>query len=396
VVLRNITDEGIRQIDKYSTRPALDRKYCEQAVALIIKKIDANLESFGAMYPAPASQNLIYPLIENVEWTTSFWPGMLWLAYEITGMEKYRHAATGHLKSFQRRIEEKICTQTHDLGFLYTLSCVAAYRLTGNRDAGEIALKASNLLTERYYEKAGIIQAWGDLEDPEQRGRMIIDCCMNLPLLHWTSRETGNPHYAEIAASHARQAANYMIRDDASTYHTYYMDIVTGAPRFGKTAQGYADDSCWARGQAWGIYGFALSYLYTGDWRFIELAKKLTHYFLNRLPEDSVCYWDLVFTSGTEERDSSAAAIAACGLLEISRRLPLCDPHKVIYENAALMMVQSLTENYTTRGLASNGILTQAVYSKPACEGVNECVIWGDYFYFEALTRLLKDWKPYW
>jgi unsaturated chondroitin disaccharide hydrolase len=394
--LHNVSDEGIRQIEKYTARPAIDRDDCERAVAYILQKVDANLENFEALYPAPASQNLIYPLMENVEWTTSFWPGMLWLAYEITGAAKYRNAAAGHLESFRRRVEQRICTQTHDLGFLYTLSSVAAYRLTGLPGAGEIAVKAADLLIERYLEKAGIIQAWGDLNDPEQRGRMIIDCCMNLPLLYWATRETGNPRYAEIATRHARQAAAYIVRDDASTYHTYYMDAVTGAPRFGKTAQGFADDSCWSRGQAWGIYGFALSYLYTGDWGFMDLAQKVTHYFLNRLPEDFVCYWDLIFTSGAEERDSSAAAIAACGLLEIGRHLPLCDPHKVIYENAALKMVQSLTENYTTRGLTSNGLLTQAVYSKPAGAGVNECVIWGDYFYFEALVRLLKDWTPYW
>jgi unsaturated chondroitin disaccharide hydrolase len=394
--LHNVSDEGVRQIDKYTVRPGIDRDYCKRAIAYILQKVDANLESFKSLYPAPASQNLIYPLMENVEWTTSFWPGMLWLAYEITGAAKYRNAATGHLESFRRRIGQRIRTQTHDLGFLYTLSCVAAYRLTGNPAARETALQAADLLAGRYFEKAGIIQAWGDLNDPEQRGRMIIDCCMNLPLLYWATRETGNPRYAEIAASHARQAAAYTVREDASTYHTYYMDVVTGAPRYGKTAQGFADDSCWARGQTWGIYGFALSYLYTGDGSFIDLAKKVTHYFLNRLPEDFVCYWDLVFTSGAEERDSSAAAIAACGLLEISRHLPLSDPHKSIYEIAALQMVHSLTENYTTKGMASNGLLTQAVYSKPAGEGVNECVIWGDYFYFEALVRLLKDWKPYW
>ncbi|MBZ4644523.1 MAG: glucuronyl hydrolase [Clostridia bacterium] len=133
------------------------------------------------------------------------------------------------------------------------------------------------------------------------------------------------------------------------------------------------------------------------DWELMELAKKVTNYFLNRLPEDYVCYWDLIFTDGQEERDSSAAAIAACGMLEIAKHLPLSDPYKRIYENAALMIVKSLAENYTTASCPqSNGILLHAVYSKPHRKGVDECNIWGDYYYFEALVRLIKDWKLYW
>jgi unsaturated chondroitin disaccharide hydrolase len=279
---------------------------------------------------------------------------------------------------------------------LYTLSCVAGHRLTANPEAKQIALQAADLLTTRYFPKAGIIQAWGNLNDPEQRGRMIIDCCMNLPLLYWASQVTGNPVYHETAYSHANQAAKYIIRPDASSFHTFYMDVETGEPRYGKTAQGYADDSCWSRGQAWGLYGFVLSYLYTGDWSFIELSKKIANYFLNRLPDDHVCYWDLIFTSGNEERDSSAAAIAACAILEMSRHLPLSDVYKTIYENAALKIIQSLIQNYTTSCVTSNGLLLHAVYSKPGKNGVDECNIWGDYFYFEALVRLVKDWKPYW
>jgi unsaturated chondroitin disaccharide hydrolase len=274
---------------------------------------------------------------------------------------------------------------------------VAAYKVTGAQIAKETALQAADLLITRYFDKAGIIQAWGDLNDPEQRGRMIIDCCMNLPLLYWAAQITGNNHYYQIAHQHAQQAASYLVREDASTFHTFYMDVDTGQPRFGKTCQGYDDDSCWARGQAWGIYGFALSYLYTGNSVFLNIGKKITHYFLNRLPEDQICYWDLVFTEGYEDRDSSAAAIAACGLLEFSKRLPFSDELKQIYENAALLIIRSLAENYTTLGLGnSNGILDHAVYNKPRHEGVDECNIWGDYFYFEALVRLLKDWKLYW
>ncbi len=398
--MKQVKDEGIRQIAKYSDQhhPEITRSLCEKAIDDILVKMEENLPLFTDKFPAPTSVNNIYSAIENIDWTSSFWTGMLWLAYEVTGAEKYRLVAEIQLKSFQRRIREKIAVDTHDLGFLYSLSCVAAYKITGNQnlEAKETALQAAELLITRYFDKAGIIQAWGDLNDPQQRGRMIIDCYLNLPLLYWAAQVTGEKKYYEIAYNHARRGAECLIREDASTFHTFYLDVVTGEPRFGKTHQGFSDDSCWARGQAWGIYGLALSYGYTHDQNFLELGQKVANYFLNRLPEDYICYWDLIFTEGNEERDSSAAAIAACGLLELSKRMPDRNENKSIYENAALHIVQSLVNNYSTAKVDSNGLILHSVYNKNSNKGVDECSIWGDYFYFEALVRLSKDWKLYW
>ncbi|MDQ0920688.1 glycoside hydrolase family 88 protein [Paenibacillus sp. V4I5] len=390
--------EPLSRLEQFGQPPVIDSTFAEEAIGFILKQIDRNLEAFTHQFPAPASENLIYPGIDNVEWTSSFWTGMLWLAYEYTGDDKYRHVAESQLHGYKERVQKRIETNTHDIGFLYSLSCVAAYKLTGNEEAKQTALLAADLLMERYFDKAGIVQAWGELSDPEQQGRMIIDCNLNLPLLYWATEVSGEPRYAEAARSHVKQAAAYIVRDDASTYHTYYMDVKTGLPRFGRTHQGYADDTCWSRGQAWGISGFPLSYLYTGDTELLELTKKLSNYFLNRLPDDLICYWDLIFLEGKEqERDSSAAAIAACGLLELSKQLPLLDPSKNVYENAALHILKSLHENYTAKNYPeSNGVLIHAVYNKPRGMGINECNIWGDYFYFEALIRIEKDWKPYW
>jgi unsaturated chondroitin disaccharide hydrolase len=392
-----IIDEGVKDLEEYRSKESINKEFIAEEIKYILKKIDENLETFTYKFPPPSSKNNVYEPTENTQWTSSFWTGMLWLAYEVTGDEKYRKVAEIQLKSFKERIEKRQHTDNHDLGFLYTLSCVAAYRLTGNEEAKQTALEAAELLANRYFDKAGIIQAWGDLKNPEQRGRMIIDCCMNLPLLYWASEVTGDKKFYEMADSHANQAAKYIVREDASTFHTYYMDVETGEPRYGTTHQGYADDSCWSRGQAWGIYGFPLSYVYTGNWELIELSKKLTNYFLNRLPEDKVCYWDLCFTEGDEERDSSAAAIAVCGMLEIAKKLPLTDELREVYENAAIKITKSLAENYTTKACPeSNGILLHAVYGKPQKNGIDECCIWGDYYYFEALVRLSKDWRMYW
>ncbi|WP_409345633.1 glycoside hydrolase family 88 protein [Paenibacillus sp. MBLB4367] len=392
-----VNDEGIRNRSKIAEPPVWTAADCEKAIRYVLSQIDRNLETFETAFPAPASTRNVYKAIGNTEWTSSFWTGMLWLAYEATGDEKYRRTAEVQLESYAKRAKERIGTETHDLGFLYTLSCVAAYKLTGNMEAKAVALQAADLLIERYYDKAGIIQAWGNLSNPSQRGRMIVDCCMNLPLLYWATQMTGSPAYHRIADSHVRQSERYLIREDASTYHTFYMDVESGLPKFGKTQQGYSDDSCWSRGQSWAMYGLPLSYRYTGNAELLDSAQKVTNYFLNRLPDDYVCYWDLVFTEGNEERDSSAAAIAACALLELAGHLPLTNGNKRLYENAALHILQSLSSSYTTRSVPeSNGILLHGVYGKPLNHGVDECCIWGDYYYFEALVRVMKDWKPYW
>lgn len=397
--MKTIIDEGIKNKHRYERRPEVDKAFVEKAIEHVLAKIDQSLETFTYKVPAPASKNGVYEAIDNIDWTASFWTGMLWLAYEVTGDEKYRKVGDIQVESFKHRLENRIEVDHHDLGFLYTLSCVSAYKLTGSEVAKETAIKAADLLITRYYDKAGIIQAWGNLNDPAQRGRMIIDCNMNLPLLYWASEVTGDDKYREIAYSHVKQAAKYIVREDSSTFHTFYMDTETGAPLRGATHQGYADNSCWARGQAWGVYGFPLSYGYTKDWELIKLAKKITNYFLNRLPEDEICYWDLVFAEGTkdQERDSSSAAIATCGIMEMLKYMPLSDEYRLYYENAALSMLKSLASNYTTEvNRKENGILLHGVYAKPQGHGIDESCIWGDYYYFEALVRALKDWNLYW
>lgn len=205
--MKTVKGEEIKNIGKFMGKPMLNKEKIKSAMDFILKKIDENIETFTYKFPSPASRNNIYEAIDNVDWTSCFWTGMLWLAYEVTGKEKYRETAEIQLKSYKRRIEEEICTDTHDLGFLYSLTCVAAYKLTGNEEAKLIALKAADELMMRYFEKAGIIQAWGDLNDPNERGRMIIDCCMNLPLLYWASEVTCDKKYYNAAYNHVKQAS---------------------------------------------------------------------------------------------------------------------------------------------------------------------------------------------
>lgn len=367
------------------------------AIAAALARIDAALPAFTDAYPEPSSHDSVYAPMANTEWTNGFWTGMLWLAYELTGAARYRDAAERQVEDFHARIVREINVDHHDLGFLYSLSCVAAHRLTGNKKAREAALMAAERLLRRYLPNAGIIQAWGDLDDPDEAGRMIIDCNLNLPLLYWAADETGDARFRAAASSHIKKAETYIVRPDNSTFHTFHMDPVTGAPKFGSTHQGFSDSSCWARGQAWGIAGFPLVNRYLRDPSLIETSAHLANYFLNRLPEDLVCCWDLVFTGNSDQRDSSAAAIAVCGLLELSHWIPEHDRDAQAYQAAARAILKSLAETYAfAPGAPGNGLLAHGVYHMPKQVGVDECCLWGDYFYLEALMRLTRDWQPYW
>lgn len=173
-----------------------------------LELIRRHLTEFGEQFPAETCVDGFYPLTGNVEWTTSFWTGQLWLAWEMSGDEAFRALAERHVRSFGLRIAGREDTNTHDLGFLYTLSCVAAWRLTGNRDARGFGLLAAEALLERFHEKAQIIQAWGDLNDPAQAGRMIIDCNMNLPLLYWATEQTGDRRFADAAEATCARRRN--------------------------------------------------------------------------------------------------------------------------------------------------------------------------------------------
>jgi unsaturated chondroitin disaccharide hydrolase len=370
------------------------------AVAAALRTVDANLAEFGDSYPGDTTENDRYRPRPggNVGWTTSFWPGMLWLAHDLTGEETYRKAAVAQVRSFVDRMDRGIDLDTHDLGFLYTLSCVTAWRRCRDEEAKRAALAAADHLLTRVLPSAGIIQAWGALADPRQRGRTIVDSLMNTPLLFWASRTTGDPRYAAAARRHTAQLREHILRPDDTTYHTFYWDPVTGEPLRGETEQGSADESCWARGQAWGIYGFTLNHQYTGDPTLITAAVRCADYFLAHLPADGVAHWDLIFArspDSTEERDSSAAAIAVNGLLELAAYVPARAER---YRAAADRILRSLVDGYSTGGRPeSNALLLHGVYDKPKGVGVDEGTLWGDYFYLEALARMTRPgWTHPW
>ena len=360
------------------------------AIENAISKVDALVEKMGDYYPSPASIDNRYNKIPNNYWTTSFFSGLIMLCYQYTKDIKYKNLSYKHVLDFKKRLENNVELDTHDIGFLYDLSCIKYYNLFNDKLAKDTAIKAAKLLSKRYHEKAGIIQAWGDLDDPKQRGRMIIDCNMNLPLLVFASKQgKGCSHLYDIAYTHVKNAQKYIVRDDSSTFHTYHFDPDTGNALYGTTQQGYSNDSCWARGQAWAVYGFGIAYNYSNDETLLKTAMGCADYFLSHLPDDNVCYWDLFFTSGSEERDSSAASICACGLLEMSKCLPEDTGRK--YYDAAIKITESLIDNYSVTDDSADGLILHSVYAKPDNKGIDECTTWGDYYYFELLMKLYEQ-----
>ncbi len=394
--------------DKLKDHPEITRGEAEDALALCVSGVLKYLDAYGDRFPGPASVQNRYIPGENKGWTTGFYTGQVWLAYENAVDEGDRsrllHSAEAQVLSFYERIRTLCDVEHHDMGFLYSPSCVAAYKLTGSETGKKAALLAADKLITRFQPVGEFIQAWGEMGAADNY-RFIIDCLLNLPLLYWASAETGDPKYREIAEKHIHTAMKYVIREDDSTWHTVFMNSRTGEFDHGATCQGYKDGSAWARGQAWGIYGTAVAYKYTGREEYIGYFRRVAGYFMSHLPDDLCPFWDLTFGNGDEEeepRDSSSAVIAACGMLQMSEFLDGEEKKQCI--SLAGKLLKTITDSYRVKDLSlSNGRILHGTYSKRSpyntCtpEGVDECVLWGDYYYMEALTRLLNpDWNCYW
>lgn len=395
------TNQMAQTIESIKQYPPIKAGEITKSLDSAAAVVRTNLPKFTTKFQSSNSINGFYEPTENIEWTTGFWTGVIWLAYEHTNDEAFKKAALVQVESYLERIEKKIDVNHHDMGFLYSLSCVAAYKLTGSEQAKKAALLAADHLAERFREVGSFLQAWGNVGQASEY-RLIIDCLLNLPILYWATEVTGDASYADKAEKHIRTAMKCVLRPDNSTYHTHFIDMETGEPTHGVTHQGNRNNSAWARGQAWGIYGIALSYRYLKDPSYIDLFFRVTDYFIQHLPEDLIPYWDFDFDTGSDEpRDSSASAIAVCGIYEMIKYL---EPSQAApYKEAADRMLKALIDHCANIDpQVSNGLLLHGTYARDSKEntcknrGVDECNTWGDYFYMEALVRLTKDWELYW
>ncbi|AIQ54355.1 glycoside hydrolase family 88 protein [Paenibacillus sp. FSL R7-0331] len=357
-----------------------------------------NIERFGNRFPIVSMEGGKYHLTEQTNWTEGFWSGILWLSYEYSKDPALYYAAIQTVDSFRERMEAGQELDHHDIGFLYSLSAKARWIVDNDEASRLLALQAADVLMKRWRSAPQVFQAWGPEGDADNGGRIIIDCLMNLPLLYWAAEQTGDRRYAECATLQADQSRRFLVRGDDSSYHTFYFDQENGNAIRGGTAQGYQDGSTWTRGQAWGVYGFALAYRYTREERFLETSRRLAGYFLEHLPEDHIAYWD--FDAPQEEgtaRDSSASAIFVCGVLELLDHLPENDPDRSLLSEAVNQSMDSLISSYFTAGKPDEeGFLRHGSYSVRGNSSPDDFMIWGDYFFLEALLRLEQGIPGYW
>ncbi|MCR2806858.1 glycoside hydrolase family 88 protein [Paenibacillus soyae] len=356
---------------------------------LLERKVDRMMIQIGDKSPhvAPPDSGA-YDDMRHDWWTSGFWPGIQWIMYDMTGKEHYKEGAWGWDERLERMsVEEN--NFHHDVGFQYLPTAVMKYKLTGDPDGRRRGLAAANFLAGRFNLAGRFIRAWNQ----NKIGWSIIDSAMNLSLLFWAAEETGDPRFAQIGIAHADSLAKHFIRQDGSVRHIVSFNPITGDVLEALGGQGAGPDSAWSRGCAWALYGMTNTYNRTGDLTYLYAAQRVANFFIANLPEDNVAHWDFRAADnlGAEPRDTSAAACAASGLLELSAALP--GIHGRSYHEAAQRILHSLTVHYATWELSEHeAILLSGTGNKPGGMNVNVSLIYGDYFYVEALAKL-QGWK---
>lgn len=327
-------------------------------------------------------------------WTNGFWPGLMWLMYTVTQNEEYRKTAEQAESQLDRaftHLEEL----NHDVGFMWHISSGVNYRLTGNAVSKNRTMLAAALLSSRFNLKGGYIRAWNARNDGlDTTGWTIIDCMMNLPLLYWASKETGDDRFRYIAEAHADKAMTSHIRADGSVNHIVNHNPLTGEMIETLGGQGYGIGSTWSRGQGWALYGFILSYIHTQKTAYLDTAKKTAHYFISNLAD---CYLPLCDFRAPAEPviyDSTAGAIAACGLIEIAKNVP--EYESGIYLDAAINILQTLETQCCNWSDNEDSILQMGTELYHNEKTRHMPIIYGDYFFTEALYKLLGNDFLFW
>jgi len=320
-------------------------------------------------------------------WTNGFWGGMMWLMHHETGLDKYKEIAAYSEEKLDACFAE-FDGLHHDVGFMWLPTSVANYKVTGNPLSRRRALHAANLLAGRFNLAGGFIRAWNDLEGSDTRGWAIVDCMFNIPLLYWATEETGDPRFQQIAMKHADTAMTAFVRPDGSVNHIVEFDPFHGGVVKTYGGQGYEEGSSWTRGQTWALYGFMMSYIHTGKEEYLQTAKRIAHYFMANIPDSGLIPIDFRQPPEPAYEDSTAAAIAACGLIEIAKAVG--EREKEVYLRAVLKLLKTLDERRCDWSEDVDHLVTHgsAAYHNP---NRHTPIIYGDYYFMEAVFKLKGD-----
>jgi unsaturated chondroitin disaccharide hydrolase len=359
-----------------------------------LDQLDENIIKVQAEEPLTASgQKRVVPRTINKDgtlavvaagdWTSGFYPGTLWYMYELTGEPKWKERAIKYTSTLEA---EQYNGSNHDVGFRMFCSYGNALRLTGDESYIPVLEQSAKTLIARYYENVGSIRSW-DFNQESWQCPVIIDNMMNLELLFWASQQTGDTVYRDIAFTHALTTMENHFRPDNSSVHVVDYDTITGEVRQKITHQGYADQSAWSRGQAWGLYGYTAIYRLTDHIAFLEQAEKIAGFLLEHphMPDDLVPYWDYDAPGIPDEpRDVSAAAIMASALYELCKY----SEKGAYYKERADRIMESLGTTYASEPGGNYGfILGHSVGAKPFDSEVDVPLNYADYYYLEALLR---------
>ena len=366
--------------------PVKEIKYCAAQAGITLKNIP-DAEKNQPRTIENGSKEWKY--VDYRDWCSGFWSGILWNLYAATRDDKWKIAADKYTHELTPKINQS--GFDHDLGFIMFNSFGNGYRLTKNPEYKEVILRSADSLATLFNPKVGTILSWpGMVKAKNWPHNTIIDNMMNLELLFWASKNGGSHKLYDIAVKHAETTMQNHFRPDYSAYHVIVYDTVTGKKIKGVTAQGYADNSMWARGQSWAIYGFTMSYRETKKAEFLDFAQKVADIYLKRLPEDKIPFYDFDDPAiPNVPKDASAAAISASALLELSGYVP--DKTKAAYyRSQAIAMLASLSsEKYQSRNVNS-AFLLHSTGNKPGNSEIDVSIIYADYYYLEALLRLEK------
>ncbi len=368
-----------------------ERKWVQDTFDKLEKKVAAECGRMKGKIPYVAVKDVYEDYgEENISWwTNGFWAGIMWQMYHATGRECYRDTAVG----VEQRLDEALTRYEelhHDVGFMWMHTAVANYRLTGSEDARRRGRHAAGILAGRYNPEGKYICAW----NVNRPGWIIIDCLMNLSLLYWASETDQDPRFRMIAEKHADTALEKLMRPDGSCHHISVLDPENGDLLENPLGQGFATGSSWSRGQSWAVYGFAISYAHTQEQRYLDAAKRAAHYFLaNVAMTDYLPLCDFRSPAEPVYYDATAGACAACGMLEIARHVP--EYEKSLYVMGAVRILQAMEQRFADWNVETDGFLTmgKVSYHGQTYEP-QEKIIYGDYFFTEAILRLLeKDFR---
>ncbi|MDO7174024.1 glycoside hydrolase family 88 protein [Mariniflexile sp. AS56] len=347
-----------------------------------------NLKTSSRVFPRTLTPSGKLQLVGKRDWTSGFYPGVLWSMYNLTGELKWKEQAELYTSILE---SEQFNASNHDLGFKMMPSFGEGYKVTKNEKYKDVLIQSAKTLITRFDEKIGCIKSWDHNKD-KWDFPVIIDNLMNLELLFWAWKETGDSVFYNIANTHAKTTMKHHFRNDYSSYHVVGYDMETGGVVSKNTHQGYADDSSWARGQAWALYGFTMIYRETKDPIYLTQAENVANYILNiaKLPEDYVPYWDFdVKNIEAEPRDASAAAVIASAFFELSG---YSEENSKTYISTANHILTSLSSEkyFNTKGANKGFLLKHSTGSKPKDSEIDVPLIYADYYYLEALLRRSK------